>query len=159
MYAEKLLPHDIEAEEAIVGSFLIDGESFLRVVPLIKPEDFYRERNRVCFNACSNLFQRNEAIDQVTLARELSRMEQLDVVGGMAYLSHLVSITPTSAHAEHYADIVSRTSTMRRLIDAASRISSIGYEDTEDVDATLRRAEDVLFQVRSGRTERGSKVV
>jgi replicative DNA helicase len=155
MYAEKLLPHDLEAEEAVVGSLLIDGDSFLRVVPLIKPEDFYRDKNQICFAACISLFQRNEAIDQVTLARELSRTNQLEVVGGMAYLSHLVSITPTSAHSEYYAQTVARTATMRNLIDAASKISAIGYGDTDDVEVTLRQAEDVLFQVRSGQTDRG----
>ncbi len=155
MYAEKLLPHDLEAEEAVVGSILIDGDSFLQVAPLLKAEDFYREKNQICYSACVALFQRSEAIDQVTLARELGRTNQLEAVGGMAYLSHLVSITPTSANAPYYAEAVSRTSTMRRLIDAASRISAIGYEDTDDVENTLRQAEDTLFQVRSGQTERG----
>ncbi len=155
MYAEQLLPHDVAAEEAVIGSLLIDGDSFLHVSHLIKSEDFYRERNRLCFAACIDLFQRSEAIDQVTLARELSRTGQLDNAGGMAYLSHLVSITPTSTHAEYYAQLVSRTATMRRLINAASRISAIGYEDTDDVETTLRQAEDVLFRVRADRPERG----
>ena len=155
MYAERLLPHDIEAEEALVGALLIDSDSFLRVSHLIKPQDFYRERNRLCFASCVDLFQRSEAIDQVTLARELSRTNQLEAAGGMAYLSHLISITPTSAHAEHYAQLIARTATMRRLIDAASRISALGYEDTDNVEATLRRAEETLFQVRTGPSERG----
>ena len=150
MYAEKLLPHNLEAEEAVVGSLLIDGSVFPRISHLVKPEDFYREKNQLCFAACEALFQRSEPIDQVTLARELSRTNQLEPVGGMAYLSHLVSITPTSVHSEHYSQLVARTSTMRRLIDAASRISAIGYQDTEDVDATLRQAEEVLFGVRTG---------
>ena len=155
MYAEKLLPHDLEAEEAIVGSLLIDGDCFSRVAHLVKPEDFYREKNQACFAACQALFERDEAIDQVTLARELSRTNQLELVGGMAYLSHLVSVTPTSVHSEHYAQLISRTSIMRKLIGAASRISAIGYEDTDDVEATLRQAEDVLFGVRTGQTQRG----
>jgi len=155
MYAEKLLPHDIEAEEAVVGALLINSDSFLRVSHLIKPDDFYRERNRSCFTACVDLFQRSEAIDQVTLARELSRTNQLETVGGMAYLSHLISITPNSANAEFYAQLIARTATMRRLIDAASRISALGYEDTDDVDATLRQAEDTLFKVRTGQSDRG----
>ena len=91
----------------------------------------------------------------MTLARELSRTNQLESAGGMAYLSHLVSVTPTSAHSEHYAQLVARTSTMRTLIDAASRISVIGYDDTDDVDATLRQAEDILFGVRTGQPHRG----
>lgn len=155
MYAERLLPHDIDAEESVIGSLLIDGDSILRVGHMVKPEDFYREKNQICFAACVSLFQRNEAIDQVTLARELGRNEQLETVGGMAYLSHLVSITPTSANSEFYAQAVVRTASMRRLIDAASRISAIGYEDTDDVENTLRQAEDVLYQVRSGQSNRG----
>jgi len=155
MYAEKLLPHDVEAEEAVIGSLLINSDSFLRLAHLIKPEDFYREKNRLCFAACVSLFQRSEAINQVTLAHELSRTNHLEPIGGMAYLSHLVSITPTSTHAEHYAQLVYRTSTMRRLIDAASKISAIGYEDTADVEASLSQAEDVLFKVRSGGPVRG----
>ena len=155
MYAEKLLPHDLEAEESVVGSLLIDSDSFVRVAHLIKPEDFYREKNQLCFAACSALFQRGEAIDQVTVARELSLTDRLETVGGMAYLSHLVSITPTAVHSEHYAQLVARTSTMRKLINAASRISAIGYDDTDDVETTLRQAEDVLFQVRAGQSSRG----
>jgi replicative DNA helicase len=160
MYAEKLLPQHIEAEEAVIGALLIDGDSFLRISHIIKPDDFVRGENQVCFAACVNLFQRNEAIDQVTLARELARTNQLESVGGMAYLSHLVANTPTSAHAEYYAQLVSRASTLRRLIDAARNIAALGYndtfdQDTYDLETTLRQAEDILFQVRSGQPGRG----
>ncbi len=155
MYAEQLLPHDIAAEEAVIGSLLIDSDSFLDISHLIRPDDFYRDRNRLCFGACAELFRRGEAIDQVTVARELHRSDQLENAGGMAYLSHLVSTTPTSTHAEHYAQVVYNTSTMRRLIDAASNISAIGYRDSYDVENTLRQAEDVLFSVRTQRSERG----
>lgn len=155
MYAEKLLPHDLEAEEAVVGSLLIDGECLARVAPLLQAADFYRERNQICYAAALALFQRNQAIDQLTLAGELGRTGQLETIGGMAYLSHLVSVTPTSIHSEDYARIVFRTSTMRKLIDAASRISAIGYQDTDDVDSTLRQAEDILNSVRGAENGRG----
>ena len=155
LYAERLLPHNLEAEEAVIGSLLIDGECFSRVAPVLQPGDFYRERNQLCFAAAMALFQRDQAIDQLTLAGELARTEKLDEVGGMAYLSHLVSITPTSAHSEEYAEIVSRTSTMRKLIDAAAQISALGYNDTDDVDGTLRQAEDALFAVRGAGQARG----
>ena len=155
MYAEKLLPHDLEAEAAVIGSLLIDGECFSRVASLVRPDDFYRERNQACFAACQSLFERDEAIDQVTLARELQRTDKLEIVGGMSYLSGLVAVTPTSAHAAYYAEVISKTAVMRRLIDAANEISAIGYNDTADVDATLRQAEDVLFGVRAGQTPRG----
>ena len=155
VYAEKLLPHDTEAEESVLGSILIDGECLTRLVPLLKQGDFYRERNQLCFDAALSLFQRDQAVDQITLAGELSRTEKLDLVGGMAYLSHLVSITPTSVHAEDYAQVVSRTSNMRRLIDAGNRIIDLGYADTEDMEATMREAEDALFTVRGAGQTRG----
>ena len=147
-YAEKLLPHDVEAEEAVLGSILIDGECLTRLVPLLKEGAFYRERNQLCFDAALSLFQRDQAVDQVTLAGELARTEKLVLVGGMAYLSHLVSITPTSVHAEDYAQVISRTSSMRRLIDAGNRIIDLGYADTEDIEATMLQAENALFTVR-----------
>ena len=155
MYAEQLLPHDIGAEEAVIGSLLIDSDSFLDVSHLIAPDDFYRDRNRLCFAACAELFRRGVPIDQIAVARELQRTDQLENAGGLAYLSHLVSTTPTSTHAGHYAQVVYNTSTMRRLIDAAANISAIGYRDTDDVETTLRQAEDVLFGVRTQRLERG----
>ena len=155
-YAEKLLPHDLEAEEAVLGSILIDGECITHLSSL-QGSDFYRERNQLCFDAAMALFQRDQAVDQVTLAGELYRTEKLDLAGGMAYLSHLVSITPTSVHAEDYAQAVSRTSNMRRLIDAGARISALGYNDTGDFDTALREAEDALFAVR-GAGQSGSFV-
>ena len=155
LYAERLLPHNIEAEESLIGSLLIDGECIARIAPLLQSGDFYRERNQLCYDAAVALFQRDQAIDQTTMAGELGRTERLDSVGGMAYLSHLVSITPTSVHSEDYAEIVSRTATMRKLIVAAGRISELGYNDTDDVDGTLRQAEDTLFAVRGSGQARG----
>ena len=155
LYAEKLLPHNIEAEESLIGSLLIDGECISRIAPVLGTGDFYRERNQLCYDAALALFQRDESIDQTTLAGELARTEKLDAIGGMSYLSHLVAITPTSVHSEDYADIVSRTSTMRKLISAAARISELGYNDTDDLDGTLRQAEDALFAVRGSRQNRG----
>ena len=132
MYQERLQPHDIEAEEAVIGSLLIDPDPLLKALPLLKPEDFYRDRNSFSYQACLRLFQRDEAINQVTVTHDLNLQERLDIVGGAAYLSHLVSSVPTSLHIEHYARIGSRTATMRRLINAASQISVLGYDGTAD---------------------------
>ena len=143
-----MLPHDIEAEEAVLGSLLIDGDSLTRVASMLKPEDFHRERNGPFYAAAVALSARDVAIDQVTLAGEPQRKETLKAAGGMAYLSHLVSITSTSIHAEDYALVISQNSTMRRLIQAASRISELGYSGTDDMDATISKAEDALFAVR-----------
>ena len=133
MFQEKLLPHDIEAEEAVIGSLLLDGESILKVAQFLKPGDFYREKNRFCYEASRELFRKTEAINQVTVAHELDVQDRLDAVGGTAYLSHLVSTVPTPVHIEDYARIVNRTAVMRNLIDAAAGISAIGYDGADDV--------------------------
>ena len=154
MYAEKLPPHNIEAEEAVIGSLLIDGEAIPQVATFLRPSDFYREQNRWCYEACLSLFQRDDAINQVTVAHELTAGNRLEEVGGQAFLSHLVMGVPTSVHIEHYARIVNRTATLRRLINAAGQIATIGYAGDGDVEATLAQADEFLFQVRSGRSVR-----
>lgn len=154
MVAERLPPHDIEAEESVVGSLLINSDAIHQIATFLKPDDFYREKNRWAYEACFSLYERNEALDQVTVAHELERRGRLEAVGGPAYLSHLVSVVPTSLHIEHYAQIVHRTSVMRRLIDAASRIESIGYEAGPEVDAALGKAEEILFRLRHGQRPR-----
>ena len=154
LYAERLLPHNTEAEEALIGSLLIDGECIARIAPTLQPGDFYRERNQLCYDAALSLSNRNQAIDQTTLAGELARTDRLELAGGMAYLSHLVAITPTSVHAEDYAEIVSRTATMRKLIAAGSRIAELGYSDTDDLEITLRKAEDAVYGVRNTTRQR-----
>jgi len=150
MYADRLQPHDMEAEESVLGSFLIDSEAILTVVGWLKPEFFFRDRNRYVMQACLTLFQRGEAINQVTVAHQLNVDKRLDDVGGPAYLSHLVAAVPTSLHVEHFARIVTRCATMRRLAAAAADIAAIAYEGSDDPDAVVRRAEDILYRVRDG---------
>ena len=157
MYQERLQPHNIEAEEAVIGSLLIDSDSILKVVGSLTPADFYQERGAFCFEACVALFQRREAINQVTVTHELNTRGRLEIVGGGAYLSHLVSTVPTSLHIEHYAKIVRSTATMRRLITAASEIATIGYDGTSDDESAVSEAEKILFKIRSG-TESGEFV-
>ncbi|MGB2799774.1 MAG: replicative DNA helicase [Dehalococcoidia bacterium] len=154
MVAETLPPHDIEAEESVVGSLLIDSDGIFSIATFLTPGDFYREKNQWAYEACFSLYERNEAIDQVTVAHELERRGRLEAVGGPAYLSYLVSIVPTSVHIEHYARIVHRMSIMRRLIGAAEQIKAIGYEAGPDIDESLGKAEDVLFRLRYGQRPR-----
>ena len=148
MYAEQLMPHDAAAEDAVTGSILIDGDCYAGVSAIIGPDDFYRDRHRLIFTACRTLHDRNEGIDQVTVARELNRSNRLEDAGGMAYMSHLVSITPTSTHAEYYAKIVRNTSLHRQLIAAGSEIMEIGYGDSDDIDKSIGKAEEALYQVQ-----------
>jgi replicative DNA helicase len=154
MYVEKLPPHDERAEESVIGSLLIDGDAILRAVNFLQPEDFFHEKNRWCYEACLSLWESNEAINSVTVGHRLAIMDRLQEVGGPAYLGHLISSVPTSAHIEHYARIVSRTHTLRRLIQAAGEIASIGYDGGPDVDKTLTQAEDLLFRIRTGQEVR-----
>lgn len=154
MYSERLPPHDINAEEAVIGSILIDGESFTNVTSFVRPSDFYSEKNRWCYQACYALFERGEAINQVTVAHELSLHDRLETIGGTAYLGHLVLIVPTSVHIEYYARIVQRTSLMRQIIRTGGEIASIGYDGGSDSDAALAKAEDLVFGIRSGRETR-----
>lgn len=148
MPGERLPPHDIDAEEAVNGSLLIDGRSIHEIVVFLQPKDFYSEQNRWIYQACLSLYQRDEAINQITVAQELEREGRLEKCGGAAYLSHLISIVPTSLDIEYYARIVYRLSIMRQLIYAADKISEIGYEADPDVSAALNKAEDTLFHLR-----------
>lgn len=148
-------PHDYEAEAAVLGSLLIDGDALHRVLSIIKPEDFYRARNRYCFAACIAASGRQEAVDQITVARELSRQDLLETVGGTAYLGHLIANTPTSVNVEYYAGIVADTAAKRRIIAAGDKIAGLGYADAEDAGETLRQAVDILFSLQPGQTQRG----
>jgi len=151
---ERLPPHDIDAEEAVIGSLLIDGTAIYQIATLLQPSNFYSERNAQIFSACLALYQRNEAINQITLAQELDRQGKLEPCGGAAYLSHLISIVPTSLDIEHYAQIVFRLSVMRYLINAGTQIAAIGYAADPNVDASLSQAEDILFKLRQGQFTR-----
>jgi replicative DNA helicase len=154
--SDRLPPHNIEAEEAVTGSLLVDPDAILEVASFLKPDAFYREKNRWVYEACFSLYNRAEPvpINQVMVAEELARQGKLEAIGGAAYLSHLIAVLPTSIHVEHYARIVHRLALMRRLIDSAGQIAAIGYEQDPDVNNALSRAEDLLYRLRSGDSER-----
>ena len=154
MCAEKLPPHDIDAEEAVIGSLLIDGTAIYKITSLIEEHDFHHEQNQWLYRACLSLYQRNEAINQITVAQELNREGKLEACGGAAYLSHLIANCPTPLDIEHYAQIVHRLAISRRLIEAARRIETIGYEADPDVNASLSRAEDILYRLHHGQSTR-----
>ncbi len=151
---DRLPPHNVEAEEAVIGSLLIDPDAIVKTAVSLQPEAFYREKNRWLYEACLALYSRNEAVNQITVAQELSRQGKLEEVGGPAYLSYLVSVLPTSIHVEYYAHIVHRLGMMRQLITAAGQIAAIGYEESPDVDSALSKAEDILYKLRQGESTR-----
>ena len=144
-------PHNIEAEQSTLGSLIIDPEAYIRVAEFLKPDDFYREGHRAIFAAISDLNERRQPADLITLCDELARRGVLDEVGGPSYVTTLVNLVPTSAHVEHYGHIVERTATLRRLIAAAGQIAQLAYQDNDDLEATLDRAEQTLFAVSQRR--------
>jgi replicative DNA helicase len=138
---EKLPPHDIAAEEAVIGSLLIDGAAIYDVATLLQKADFYHAPLQTLYDTCLTLYQRNEAINQITVAQELDRQGKLEVCGGVAYLSHLISVVPTSLDIKEYGQIVNRLSISRRLISAGQQISAIA-------ESSVSKAEDILFRLR-----------
>jgi len=151
---ERLPPQNVEAEEAILGALLIDPDAIIRVATFLNPEDFYREKHAWIYDTALTLHDRREPIDLLTVCDELERREQLDEVGGPAFITALTNAVPTSIHAEHYARIVERTATRRRLIDAAGQIAALAYQEADDVDEVVDRAEQVLFGVSERRVAR-----
>ena len=152
--AEKLPPHDIEAEEAVIASLLVDPEAIYKVAPKLKAEDFSREKNAWVYEACCALWDRNESINQITVAHELARRGRLEEIGGAAYLSRLVTELPTPVGVEHYAGIVQRDSTYRKLIAAAGQMAQMAYQGGPDIGQVLARAETLVAAVRQGETLR-----
>uniref|UniRef100_A0A6M3M837 DNA 5'-3' helicase n=1 Tax=viral metagenome TaxID=1070528 RepID=A0A6M3M837_9ZZZZ len=147
MIEPRLPPFSESAEEAVLGSILLDGDA-LNQISALTPEDFYRDQNREVYAACLELFRRNEGINQVTVAHALG--DKLDSVGGAAYLMHLLSAVPTPLHAKHYAEIVAKTSVSRAVVAAGEEIARLGYDDSENA---LERAQGLLQRLQTGRKE------
>ncbi len=148
---DRLPPQNPEAEEAVLGSLLMDTEAVGKVSAFLKPEDFYRERNGTIFSVMLSIYDRHQPVDFLTLSDELKREGRYDEIGGLDYLSHLIGVVPTAVHVEYYARIVERTAVKRRLISAAGKIAAVAYDDTLDLDTTLEKAEQLLYNVSQRR--------
>jgi len=148
---ERLPPHNIEAEQSVLGSLLIDRDAIIRIASYVRSEDFYISANGTIYQAILDLYNRREPTDFVTLSDELERRSVLEDVGGIGYLSSLLNTVPTAVHVEYYGRIVERTSTLRRLIDAGTQIVGIGYQDGVDTEEALDSAEQMLFTVSQKR--------
>jgi len=144
------LPSDVDAEEAVIASLLVDEDAVYKVHGIVRPEDFYREQNRWSYEACLALMERGESINQVTVAHELARQNRLEDVGGPAYLSRIVVELPTPIGVEHYAYIVQRDSVYRNLIGATRQIGEMAMQGGPRVEEVLTRAEDLIFALHRG---------
>jgi replicative DNA helicase len=151
---DKTIPANPEAEEAVLGSLLIDPDAVIKVASFLRADDFYREKSGWLYQAILDLHERREPADFVTLLDELERRDQLQEVGGPAYITSLINSVPTAVHVEHYARIVERAATLRRLIAAAGQIAALAYREADDVDEVVDRAEQLIFNVSERRVRR-----
>ena len=151
---DKMVPHNVEAEQAVLGALLIDPDAIYKVSTFLRADDFYVTKHEWMYESVTSLHERGEAVDYVTLCDELERREQLAEIGGAAYITSLINATPTALNVEYYGRIVERTSTLRRLIGAAGEIAALAYEDTDNADEVVDRAEQILFGVSQRRISR-----
>ena len=147
MQPERLPPQNLEAEQAVLGSLLIDKDAIIKVADILRPSDFYRDVHGMIYEAMQELYEHHEPIDVVSLSNRLEEKRKLEALGGVAALTSLANAVPTASNVVSYANIVQRKSTLRRLLQAASEITSIGYKEAEDVDALLDKAEQQVFAV------------
>jgi replicative DNA helicase len=143
----KVPPQNLEAESSVLGGILLENEAVNVVLELLRPEDFYRESHRKIFRAIIDLTDRGEPVDLITLSDFLKIRNELDAVGGTAYLASLADFVPTAANIAYYARIVREKSVLRSLIATATDIATRGYEEQGNVDEFLDSAEKVIFEI------------
>ena len=144
---EKITPQNLEAEQSLLGALLLDKDAIVRIGDQVVSEDFYADKHRQVFDAMLDLYRKHEPIDLLSLSNRLQEKGELERIGGRAYLIQLSNTVPTASHVVHYGQIVQKKATLRRLINAASEISGLGYEESEDTERVLDQAEQALFKV------------
>src|SRR5262245_61720413 len=149
------LPHNLEAEKCVLGAILINNQAFNQAAEVIDAEDFFRDAHRRIFEKLVGLTDRSEPVDLVTLKDELTRSNEIEDVGGPAYISALTDGVPRSANVEYYAKIVKEKSTLRRMIQSANDILARAYDAEEDADNLLDEAERSIFQIAEHRMRTG----
>ena len=127
---DRLPPQNIEAEQSVLGSLLIDPDAIVKIAAFLRPKDFYRERHAWLYEAMFSLHERHEPLDFITVVDELARRNQLEEIGGPAFIADLISTTPTAMYVDFYARIVERTAVLRRLISAATEIVELAVAIT-----------------------------
>ncbi|MDA0271225.1 MAG: replicative DNA helicase [Chloroflexi bacterium] len=147
--ASGLPPHDVSAEEAVIAALLLDDDSYARVLPIVRPEDFFREQNGWVYEACLSVAERGETLTIPTVSHELDRMGRLDAAGGEPYLVELAGKYFTAVGVEAHARIIARDALYRRLISAAGQIAQLAYAGGPDVRQVLTQSESLLLALRT----------
>jgi replicative DNA helicase len=144
---EKLPPQNIEAEQSLLGSLLIDKDSITKIADIIMADDFYQNAHTTIYNTILELYEKKDPIDLLSLSSRLEELGQLESIGGRSYLVQLTNLVPSAAHVVNYAKIIQKKATLRRLIAAAGNILELGYQEDREVDEVLDKSEQSIFSV------------
>ncbi len=144
---DRLPPQNLEAEASVLGGIMLDRDAIIKIADQLGPDDFYNHHNQIIFETMLELYDDRASIDVLTLSNKLQEKGLLEQTGGISYLTNLVNTTPSAAHVVHYAQIVQRKGTLRKLIQASSEILNTAYGEVEDIDVLLDVAEQKLFGV------------
>ena len=144
---ERIPPQNIEAEQSVISARLIDNKTIEKVSQLLKPADFYRPSHQIIYQAILHLHAKNEPVDLVTMTEELKNEDKLDAAGGISYLTLLVNVVPTSANALYHARIVENNAIKRQLADSGAAIAALSYQDEDEVQSLLDKAEQTLLSL------------
>ncbi|MGB9711110.1 MAG: replicative DNA helicase [Thermodesulfovibrio sp.] len=150
--ALRLPPQSLEAEQAVLGAIILEGESITKVIEILSPEDFYSERHRKIYQAMLELFDKNEPIDLITLTEHLKDKGELEEAGGVGYLGNLTTVVPTAANIKYHARVVRQKALLRALIRACTEIVTKVYEEPEDAEEMIDYAERLIFEISEKRT-------
>lgn len=159
MWQENVPPQDIEAEQAVLGAIFLDAEALVEAMAVIEPQDFYRRAHQIVFRSMIALNDRNENIDIITLKSQIESENTLEDVGGISYLTELSQVTPTASGVAHYAKIVKDKSTLRELIQAATKIVKEGYSQEGSVEEIVEAAEKRILNVSEKRNSTGFQAI
>ena len=155
MELAKIPPHDIDAEQTVLGSMLTDKDAVNAAIESLKEDAFYRDDNKAIFQAIVNLYSKSEPIDIITLKDELESMDKFEQVGGFEYLASLPDKVPTTANVQKYIKIVEEKSILRNLIKTANEIIELGYDPAEDVEDIMDGAEKKIFDIMQSKNQKG----
>ena len=155
MDVNKIPPHDIEAEQAVLGSMLTDKDAVVSSIEILRANSFYREDNKAIFQAMFDLYAKNEPIDIVTVKSELVSLGNFDRIGGIEYLASLPDKVPTSANVDKYIKIVDEKASLRALINTSNELIALGYDESEKVDQLFDLAQKKVYDLSSRKADKG----
>ncbi len=153
--ASRLPPHNVEAEQSVLGGILIDNQTFHKVIDMLSPDDFYRPANGKIFAAMCELASKSQPMDAVTLPAMMKQLGTYEEIGGAAYLAELLETVPTAIHSEYHAKLVADQAVKRRLVSTCTEIGNRGLDPAETTAELLDYAEKQIFGLTSGKNLRG----